>query len=113
MSKERTTETYKTLVKTYHYRNNDYVIVKGLHDGIIRAVNYKYIDSDGKLTKQLNGLEMFCDHNANTVNDIIRRINNKLDWDNYLIENNVDANDNDALRKAAIKFFKLDNVKGD
>ena len=107
MAKERTIETYKTLVKTYHYKNNDYAIVKGLHDGIIRAINYKYIDDNGRLAQPLNGIEMFCDHNANTVNDIIKRINTKLDWDDYLKENDIDVDDNEALTQAVKDFFRI------
>ncbi len=100
-------EVYKTLVKDYYYKGNDYAIIKGLHDGIIRAINYKYMDSEGKLIKPLNGIEMFCDHNANTVECIIKRINDKHDWDEYIINNNVDTNDNDALLKAVKSYFKI------
>lgn len=100
-------ESYKVLVKVYHYKGNEYAIIKGEHDCIIRAINYKYVDSSGNLTKQLNGLEMFCDHRENTVGAIIERINNKHDFDEYLSENGVDWNDKDALVKAVAAFYHL------
>ena len=97
-------ETYKTLVKVYNYKGNEYIIAKGIHDGIIRAINYKYIDDEGKLTKKLNGFEMFCDHYRNTVNDIIHRINLKHDYDEYVKD--IDKNDTEAFLAASVEFFK-------
>ncbi len=99
-------EAYKTLVKVYTYKGNEYVITKGLHDGIIRAINYKYIDEDGKLTKPLNGFEMFCDHYRNTVNDIIRRINLKHDYDEFIDNSGIDKEDTENFLKASVEFFK-------
>ena len=99
-------EAYKTLVKVYTYKGNEYVITKGLHDGIIRAINYKYIDEDGKLTKPLNGFEMFCDHYRNTVNDIIRRINLKHDYDEFIENSGIDKEDTETFLKATVEFFK-------
>lgn len=100
-------ESYKVIVRDYSYKGNEYTIIKGEHDGILRAINYKYIDSSGNLTKSLNGIEMFCDHNANTVSAIIERINQKHDWDEYLDENGIDRNDEEAMLKAVSAFFKL------
>lgn len=97
-------ESYKVLVKVYQYKGNEYVIVKGIHDGIIRAINYKYVDSSGNATKALNGLEMFCDRRANTVNTIIERINYKHDLDGYLADNGIDRSDNEAFIKAIMAF---------
>ena len=99
-------ETYKTLVKSYNYKGNEYVIAKGLHDGIIRAINYKYIDDDGKLVKPLNGIEMFCCKEANTVEDIIKRINDKIDFDEYIKKYNIDTDDISVLAKAYKKFYE-------
>lgn len=46
-------ESYKVLVKVYHYKGNEYAIIKGEHDGIIRAINYKYVDSSrGQRSRQ-------------------------------------------------------------
>lgn len=97
-------ESYKVLVRSYHYKGNEYAILKGEHDGTIRAINYKYVDSSGNLTKSLNGLEMFCDHRANTVSAIIERINYKHDLDDYLADNGIDRSDNEALIKAIMAF---------
>lgn len=83
-------EQYKTLVSGYHYKGETFAIIKGLHDGIIRAINYKYIDDNGQLTTPLNGLQMFVSHTENTVNQIIDRINHHIDWNNYIKEHNID-----------------------
>lgn len=99
-------ESYRTLVKKYTYKDNAYLIVKGLHDGIIRAINYKYIDDEGKLTKKLNGFEMFCDHYRNTVNDIIHRIILKHDYDEFIESSGIDKEDTEAFLKATVEFFK-------
>ena len=104
-------EEYKVIVKLYRYKGNEYAILKGLHDGIIRAINYKYVDSEGRLMKPLNGLEMLCDHNANTVKGIIKRINNKIDIDEYLLKNGIDRNDNEALIRAVSVFYNLKPTK--
>jgi len=104
-------ETYKTLVKSYNYKGNEYVIAKGLHDGIIRAINYKYIDDDGKLVKPLNGIEMFCCKEANTVEDIIKRINDKIDFDEYIKKYNIDTDDIEILARAYRKFYESNESK--
>lgn len=46
----------------------------------IRAINYNCPDAEGKLTQPLNGIEMSCSREANTVEDIIKRINDKIDF---------------------------------
>ena len=99
-------ESYRTLVKRYMYTDNDYFIVKGLHAGIIRAINYNFIGEDGKLNQPLNGIEMFCSKNANTVEDIIKRINDKIDFDEYIIEHDVDTSDMRKLARAYRDFYK-------
>ncbi len=104
-------ETYKTLVKSYNYKGNEYVIAKGLHDGIIRAINYKYIIEDGKLVKPLNGIEMFCSKEANTVEDIIKRINDKIDFDEYIKKYNIGTDDISVLARAYKKFYERSESK--
>lgn len=99
-------ESYRTLVKRYMYKDNEYLIVKGIHDGIIRAINYNYIDEDGKLNQPLNGIEMFCSKDANTVEDIIKRINDKIDFDEYIIERDIDTSDMRKLARAYRDFYK-------
>ena len=99
-------ETYKALVKSYNYKGNEYVIVKGMHDGIIRAINTNYLDKDGKLTQPLNGIEMLCSKEANTVEDIIKRINLKIDFDEYIKKYNIDTDDIEILARAYRKFYE-------
>lgn len=100
-------ETYKTLIRVYTYKGREFAIVKGLHDNIIRAIDYKYIDDNGMLTKPLNGLEMFVNTLDNTINGVTRQINMAIDWQEYIKENNVDTSNNDELLKAAVKFHGL------
>jgi len=99
-------ESYRTLVKKYTYKDNAYLIVKGLHDGIIRAVNYNCIDENGKLNQPLNGIEMFCSKEANTVEDIINRINDKINFDEYIKEHDVDTSDIRKLARAYKDFYR-------
>ena len=100
-------ENYKMLVKVYSYKGNEFAIIKGLHDGIIRAIDYKYIDDNGQLTKQLNGLEMFVNTINNTINGVIERINNHFDWLDYVKENDIDITDDTELLKGIKAFYKL------
>lgn len=99
-------ETYKTLVKNYNYKDNEYIIIKGVHDGILRAINYDYLDAEGKLTQPLNGIEMFCSRDANTVEDIIKRINDKIDFDEYIKKYNINTDDTAALARAYKRFYE-------
>lgn len=98
-------EVYKTLVKVYNYKGNEFAIIKGLHDGIIRAINYKYLDENGMLIKPLNGLEMFCNSHANSVEEIIKRINEKIDFDQFLNDRGLTYDFNDEAFLAAVKEF--------
>ena len=94
-------ETYRLLVKLYKYKENEYAIVQGIHDGIIRAINYNCLDENGKTTQPLNGIEMFCSKEANTVEEIIKRINLKIDFDEYIKQNDIDTS-------ACIKLIDLE-----
>lgn len=98
-------EKYITLVRVYTYKGHRYAIVQGLHDMIIRAVDYNYLDDEGKLIKPLNGIEMLCRKDANTVPAIIERINNKVDCDEFIEENGISRNDEDAFLKAVVEFY--------
>ena len=100
-------EVYKTLVKVYSYKGNEFAIIKGLHDGIIRAINYKFIDENGYLIRPLNGLEMYVNTMDNTIEGVTRQINSSIDWQEFITENNIDTKNSDELLKAAIKFHKL------
>ena len=54
----------KVIVRNYEVRNRHFVIVKD-NNGYYEAIEDKYIDENGKLTKQLSGLEMNGSHNLN------------------------------------------------
>ena len=104
-------ETYKSLVKLYKYKGNEYAIVQGIHDGIIRAINYNCLDENGRTTQPLNGIEMFCSKEANTVEEIIKRINLKIDFDEYIKQNDIDTSDMKTLAKAYKKFYEKNEKK--
>jgi hypothetical protein len=93
-----------TLVRKYHYRGEDFVIVRESKDGVIRAINYKYLDERGVLKQKLNGLQMYCDHERNTVPEIIERINHDLDLNAYLDEHNIERECSEQLIRAIIAF---------
>lgn len=82
-----------TLVRKYHYRGEDFVIVRESKDGVIRAINYKYLDERGVLKQKLNGLQMYCDHERNTVPEIIERINHDLDLRAFFAERRINMAD--------------------
>lgn len=82
-----------TLVRKYHYRGEDFVIVRESKDGVIRAINYKYLDERGVLKQPLNGLQMYCDHERNTVPEIIERINHDLDLRAFFAERRINMAD--------------------
>lgn len=98
-------EKYITLVREYAYKKHRYAIVQGLHDMLIRAIDYKYLDDEGKLTKSLNGLEMFCDDRRNTVAQIIERINDHIDWREYVETFGLNEDDEKVFAKACVDFF--------
>lgn len=98
-------EQYKTLVREYVYKDHHYAIIKGLHDGIIRAIDYKYLDENGLLIKPLNGLEMLCDHHRNTVSQMIDRINDHIDWKEYVEKYNLNEADQEVFVKACVDFY--------
>ena len=98
-------EEYITLVREYIYKKHRYAIVQGLHDMIIRAIDYRYLDDEGRLTKPLNGLEMFCDDRRNTVAQIIERINDHIDWREYVEKYNLSEADEQVFAKACVDFF--------
>ncbi len=99
-------ETYRSLVKLYKYKGKEYAIVQGIHDGIIRAINYNCLDGNGRTTQPLNGIEMFCSKEANMVEEIIKRINLKIDFDEYIKQNDIDTSDMKTLARAYKKFYE-------
>lgn len=57
------------LLTTYHSHNESFKIAK--YEGKVVAINTKYIDSNGKITKQLRGFEMFVSEDVPTCLDKI------------------------------------------
>ena len=100
--------TVKTLCRDFTTHGEHYVIAKRREDGIIIAVNYKYLDENGCITETLNGLQMFVDHTRNTVPQIIERITSYHEWREFLKVNHVNENDQNEMLKAAVIFYKLD-----
>ena len=92
----------RILCKCYHYRDHDFFIATG-EDGIARAIDYKYI-KNGVLTQALNGLQMYCDPDRNTLPEIIDRINYSLDLNAYLDEHNIERECSEQLIRAIIAF---------
>ena len=54
----------------------------------------------------MNGIEIFCSKDANTVEDIIKRINLKIDFDEYIKQHDIDTSDMKTLAKAYKKFYE-------
>ena len=92
----------KILCRRYHYRDHDFFIATG-EDGVARAIDYKYI-KNGVLTQVLNGLDMYCDPDRNTLPEIIDRINYSLDLNAYLDEHNIERECSEQLIRAIIAF---------
>lgn len=54
----------RTVIKDFMVRAERFVIVQN-DEGFYLAINKKYIDADGKLTRQLNGIQMHANKNLN------------------------------------------------
>lgn len=94
------------LVRNLVSYGETYAVVRG-DDGYLRAINHKYLDSEGRLTKQLNGLDMFVNTVDNTLNGIIHRIQSYHEFQQYMSEHEVDVNDPNQLRKAIQELYHL------
>lgn len=92
-------------ITTILTHGNTFEIVKN-NDGVYCAINHKYLDSNGCLTKGLDGFDMFVSTIDNTLSGIINRINQHFDWTEFIKENNIDINNPDELRAAIKIFFK-------
>ena len=74
-------------ITNYTVDNRTFTIV-ALEESAINELKYgavedKYIDVNGKLTKQLNGLQVFA---SETVEQVKERINTQVIIDNYVSE---------------------------
>lgn len=99
----------RILCRRYHYRDHDFFIATG-EDGVARAIDYKYI-KNGVLTQELNGLDMYCDPDRNTLPEIIERINYSLDLRAFFAERRINMagltkNDVEKITKLLIEFHQ-------
>ena len=76
-------------VTTFNYKNNVYEVIKD-NDGFYWAFNEKYIDEDGRLTKQFNGI---TGHRNDNVNDTLIAVMNEVDIEKWDAEHDVDSMD--------------------
>jgi hypothetical protein len=100
-------EQYRKICRRFYYKGHEFVIVKGLHDGILRAIDCKYLAEDGTLKQKLNGLQMFCDDRANTLQQIIKRIKDNIDLAEYIEERGIDVNDTERFVQAVKDFYRI------
>ena len=54
---------------------------------------------------------MFCSREANTVEDIIKRINDKIDFDEYIKKYNINTDDIAVLARVYKKFYDRNENK--
>ncbi len=69
----------KTVTKDFTYRGRHFAIIK--HEGHYCAIDYKFIDSSGKLTKELHGGQMFA---SKDLPQCMENIKNALDLEHYV-----------------------------
>jgi hypothetical protein len=104
---KRTTHTVKVICRNYSYRDRSFTIVEGA-DGILRAIDHKYLDENGCINQELNGLQTYSDPSpkGNTLAALLVRINEQLDLLAYLDEHHIDKSDKVATIKAIIAFHE-------
>lgn len=81
---------HKVLVKAFHCGGATYVLTKADVNGEMKyfAINYKYLDEEGRLKKTLNGLEMFM---QDTMDDTMKRVEEYHKMLEYLKDGYSDA----------------------
>ena len=85
-----------TIIRNFSYRGRKFAIVK--HEGFYCAIDFQYIDEEGRITKQLHGGQMFA---ARELSECIKNIQTQLDIRYYM--------DNGMSRSEAFcKAFGLD-----
>lgn len=100
----------EVLVRNLVSYGETYAVVRG-DDGYLRAINHKYLDNEGRLTKQLNGLDMFVSTVDNTLDGMIRRIQSYHEFQQYIRDHEVNVNDPDQLRGVVQKLYHLQENK--
>lgn len=94
----------KTLLKCFAYRGKEYTIVKD-DDGYTKAIDFDYIDDSGHLTQRLNGIQMFVDLNDQSLNGILNRIKDHLDFNAYIEEAMINIEDDVEFCKALHTYY--------
>lgn len=63
-----------TIVKNLHVGKENFAIVKN-EEGFYLSINRKFIDSSGRVTRQLNGIEIHASKDVNKcINDTITSV---------------------------------------
>lgn len=94
----------KVVLKCFSYRGKEYTIVKD-DDGYTKAIDHIYLDKNGCLMQQLNGIQMFVDVNDQSLRGILNRIKDHLDFEAYMEENLVNIEDDVAFCKAIHDYY--------
>ena len=99
----------KVLVNGFNYKGRKFVIGERHSDGILVAIEDKFIDKDGKLTQTLYGFSLLVDRNKNTIPDIINRIYEKVDFEEFMEQQNPQTEE-EKLRLTGEFFIKRYNL---
>ena len=100
----------KVLADRFTYKNRVFTIAERKQDGIIVAIEDKYIDENGRLTTALNGFNLLADRRANTVPEIIERIYERVDYDEFMVDN-APQTQQEVLELTAYFFNCRQNAK--
>lgn len=68
----------------FTYKGRVFTIAERDEDGILVAIENKYIDKNGRLTKSLNGFNLLADRRRNTIPEIIERIYETVDYEEFM-----------------------------
>ena len=83
-------------ITMYTRKERTFAIVR--HDGRYCAIEDKYIDADGKLTKTLNGLQMYA---SISYDECVEHVKNTIDIDDMIANGYTRA-------QALVKVYNLD-----
>lgn len=94
----------KVLVDGFNYKGRKFVIGERHSDGILVAIEDKFIDEQGRLTQTLYGFTLLVDKNKNTIPDIINRIYEKVDYEEFIEQSNPQTEEEKLLLTG--EFFR-------
>ena len=81
-----------------HYKGKSFVVVSN-EQGILCAIDTKYLDGQGRLTTCLNGLQMLVDQKENTLPAMINRIKHHVEIEIFVAENKLSFYNENDMRK--------------